>query len=74
MYEDQGCQMVYVQNKNPNWVNFRGSFNGDFGILHGHLVYFIVIWNILWPFGMFYDYLVYFYSFWYVVPRKTWQP
>jgi hypothetical protein len=23
-----------------------------------HLVYFMAIWSILWPFGIFYDYLV----------------
>jgi hypothetical protein len=29
------------------------------GILHAHLVYFMAIWYILWPFGIFYGYLVY---------------
>jgi hypothetical protein len=38
-----------------------------FGILYGHLVYFMDIWYILRQFGIFSP-------FWYVVPRKIWQP
>jgi hypothetical protein len=30
----------------------------DVGIFHGHLVYFMAIWYILWPFGIFYGHLV----------------
>jgi hypothetical protein len=32
----------------------------DIGIVYGHLVYFVAIWSILWPFGLFCDHLVYF--------------
>jgi hypothetical protein len=47
----------------------------DVGIFHehlvyvfdGHLVHYMTIWYILWPFGIFFP-------FWYVVPRKIWQP
>jgi energy-coupling factor transporter transmembrane protein EcfT len=39
-----------------------------YGILYGHLVYFVTIWSILWLFGIFV------FTFWYVVPRKIWQP
>jgi hypothetical protein len=30
----------------------------SFGIFYGHLIYFMVIWNILWPFDIFYGHLV----------------
>jgi hypothetical protein len=30
----------------------------DVGILNGHLVYFMAIWSILWPFGLFCGYLL----------------
>jgi hypothetical protein len=46
----------------------------NLGILYVHLVYFMAIGNILWPFGIFCGHLVYFSPFWYVVPRKIWQP
>jgi hypothetical protein len=46
----------------------------DTGIFYDHLVCFIAILYILWPFGTFYGYLVYFSPFWYVVPRRIWQP
>jgi hypothetical protein len=44
------------------------------GIFYGHMVYFMAIGNILWPFGTFHGQLVYFPPFWYVAPRKIWQP
>jgi hypothetical protein len=39
-----------------------------FGIFYCHLVYFMAIWYILWPF-VFYDHLVYFPRFWYIFLR-----
>jgi hypothetical protein len=47
------------------------------GIFHGNLKYFMVTWNILWPFGIFYGDLWScgtFPLFWYIAPRKIWQP
>jgi hypothetical protein len=29
-------------------------------MFYGHLVYFMAIWHVLWPFGIFYGHLVYF--------------
>jgi hypothetical protein len=46
----------------------------DVGIVYGHLVYFMAIWSILFPFGMFYGHFGRFFSCWYVVSRKIWQP
>jgi hypothetical protein len=37
------------------------------------LVYFMTIWNILWPFGIECGHLVYFSSFGMFDPRKIWQ-
>jgi hypothetical protein len=50
-----------------------------------HLVYYMAIWYIIWPFGILYGHLVYYMAIWYiwcsfgifyphVVPRKIWQP
>jgi hypothetical protein len=36
----------------------------NLGLFYDHLVYFITIWSILWPFGLFYDHLVYFMTIW----------
>jgi hypothetical protein len=46
-----------------------------FGIFCGHLVYFVAIWYILWPFGIptLCTFGIFF-PFWYVGPRKIWQP
>jgi hypothetical protein len=41
----QGCQMVCFQTKNTNLGNFWRALEWKM------LVYFMVIWNILWPFG-----------------------
>jgi hypothetical protein len=38
-----------------------------FGILYGHLVYYMAIWYILWPFGIFYGHLVYSMAIWYIL-------
>jgi hypothetical protein len=38
-------------------------FVWPFGILYGHLVFYMAIWYILWPFGIFYGHLVFFSSF-----------
>jgi hypothetical protein len=37
------------------------------GILYGHLVYFMAIWYILWPFGILHGHLVYFMAIWYTL-------
>jgi hypothetical protein len=34
---------------------------------YGHLVYFMAIWYILWPFGIFYGHLVYFMAIRYIL-------
>jgi hypothetical protein len=39
----------------------------QFGILYGHLVYFMVIWTILRPFGILYGNLVDFTAIWYIL-------
>jgi hypothetical protein len=41
---------------------------------YGHLVHFIAISYILWPFGMFCGHFGIFSCFWYVVARTIWQP
>jgi hypothetical protein len=38
-----------------------------FSLFYDHLVYFVAIWYILWPFGILFP-------FWYVVLRQIWQP
>jgi hypothetical protein len=67
----QGCQMVYFQTKNPIRVNCGGPWNakclymlGQFGIFHGHWVYFMEIWYCLWSFGNFF-------CFWFVWSKKN---
>jgi hypothetical protein len=65
---EQGCQMVFLQTKNPNLGIFWKALE-CFGIFHGFLcfygllVYFIASWYILWlfdilfpRFGMLYQY------------------
>jgi hypothetical protein len=46
----------------------------DVGIFFVHLVNFLAIRHILWPFGIFSPVLIHFFLFWYVAPRKIWQP
>jgi hypothetical protein len=41
----------------------------DVGILYGHLVFFMDIWNTLWTFGILYGHLVYFVVIWYMFTR-----
>jgi hypothetical protein len=41
----------------------------DIGLFCGHLVYFMAIWSILWPFGLFCGHLVNFMVIWYIFPR-----
>jgi hypothetical protein len=75
---DRGCQMAYFQTKN----SYLGKFWRDLQwkmpvyIFYVYLVYFLAIWNTLWPFGIFYIwcFLEHFFPFWYVVQRKIWQP
>jgi hypothetical protein len=38
------------------------------GKFYGHLVYFMAIWYILWPFGIFYGHLVYLFVIWCIFP------
>jgi hypothetical protein len=71
----QGCQMVSFQPKNSNSVKFWRALGGKM------LIYFMAIWNILWPFGIFYGHLLHFVFLWYILsgfwyhePRKIWQP
>jgi hypothetical protein len=70
----RGCQMVFFQTKNPNLGTFRKFLQLKM------LVYFMPIWNILWPFAIFYGqwvilwYLGIFPPFWYIESRTIWQP
>jgi hypothetical protein len=64
----QGCQMAYFQTKKLQFGEIlEGLAIEDVGIFCGHLVYFVAIWYILWPFGIFYGYLVYFMVIWYIL-------
>jgi hypothetical protein len=66
---DQGCQIVYFQNKSPNLDKFLECLAmTDLGKCHFvHFIHLMAIGYILRPFG-------YIFPFWYVVPRKIWQP
>jgi hypothetical protein len=48
----QGCQMVYFQTKKPNLGTFWRALEWKM------FLYFVIIWNILWPFGIIYGSLV----------------
>jgi hypothetical protein len=61
--EEQGCQMVCFQTKNPNLGKFWRVLPWEI------LVYFMTIWSILQPLEIFYGHLVYFGVIWYIVPR-----
>jgi hypothetical protein len=51
--ENQGCQIVYFQTKNPNLGKLWNALEWE------RFVYFMVIWKILWPFvGIFCAHLV----------------
>jgi hypothetical protein len=50
--DNQGCQMVYFQTKNPNLGKFWMALEWKM------LVYFMTICNILRPFGIIYGRLV----------------
>jgi hypothetical protein len=56
----QGCQMVCFQTRQPNLE--KNSRASDWKML----IYFMVIWNIVWPFEIFYDHLVHFVFIWYI--------
>jgi hypothetical protein len=60
---DQGCQMVYLQTKNPILGKILRILQLE------TLVYFMDIWSIWRPFEIFYDLLVYFVAIWYIFPR-----
>jgi hypothetical protein len=59
---EQGCQMVYLQAKNPNLGKFWRILQRKI------LVYFMSIRYILRPFAIFYGHLVYFLVIWYIFP------
>jgi hypothetical protein len=65
--------MVCFQTKNPNLGKFWSALESKMSL------YFMTIWNILWPFGKIYGRLVYFVVIWYILPifvfgpRKIWQ-
>jgi hypothetical protein len=60
--QDQGCQMVCFQTKNPDLGKFWRALEWKM------LVYFMTIWNILWPFGIIFGRLVKFVAIWYIFP------
>jgi hypothetical protein len=55
----QGCQMVYIQNKNPTLGKFWRALDWKM------LIYFMAISTILRTLGIFYDHLVHFVFIWY---------
>jgi hypothetical protein len=55
--EKQGCQMVYLQTKNPIWNALDWKM----------LIYFMAIWNILQTFVILCDHLVHFVFIWYIL-------
>jgi hypothetical protein len=83
MDEQQGCQMVYFQTKNPNLRNFWMVLQWSmlayfmaiwyilqlFGIFYSHWEYFTAIWYNLQPFGILYVHLEYFLVICYMFPR-----
>jgi hypothetical protein len=62
---EQGCQMVWFQNKNPNlgklWSVLQWKMLVYF--TYGHLVHFTVFCYVLWTFGIVHGNLVYFSRF-----------
>jgi hypothetical protein len=66
----QGCQMVYFLTKNPNSGTLWRALEWKM------FFYFIIIWNISWPFGTIYAvwYSLWsfgiFFLFWYVWNKK----
>jgi hypothetical protein len=50
---DQGCQMLWFQTKNPNLGKYWRALKWK------RLVYYMAIWNILWPFGIYYGHSEY---------------
>jgi hypothetical protein len=54
--------MVCFQTKNPNLGRFWRVLEWKI------LLYFMTIWNILWPFGIIYGRLVCFVVIWYILP------
>jgi hypothetical protein len=62
LFSDQKLQLVYI---------LEGLAMDDVSVFYGHLLYFVAICYILWPFC---GNLVYISPFWYIEPRKIWQP
>jgi hypothetical protein len=56
------------------WYILEGQGLKNVSIFHANLVYFMAIWNNLWPFGIVSGHLVYFSSYGMFGPRKIWQP
>jgi hypothetical protein len=56
---DAGLPDGIISNQNPNlgkfWRVLQWEMLRYFGIVGGHLVYFVVIWNIFFRFGMLYQ-------------------
>jgi hypothetical protein len=69
--DQQGCQMVQFQTKNPNLgIHILECL----AIKNSRSRYFTGIIYILWPFGIFCGHFGIFFPFGYVVQRKIWQP
>jgi hypothetical protein len=68
LQQEQGCQMVCFQTKNPNLGKFCMALDWKM------FVYFMATWNILWRFGIFYDHLVHFSSFGFMYQEKSGNP
>jgi hypothetical protein len=72
-HRNQGYQMAYFQTKNPKlgklWRVLQYKmlvYFIPFGLLYGHLVYFVAVWYVIWlfaiyfsRFGFLYGYLIY---------------
>jgi hypothetical protein len=57
--DEQGCQTVCVQTKNPTLRKcWEGLAMANLGIFYDHLVYFTASGNNLWQFGIFCGHLV----------------
>jgi hypothetical protein len=63
--DEQGCQMVCFQTKNPKLVKFWRVLLWEILVyFYDHLVYFTAIGNIFWPFGIYCGIYI-----WYIFPR-----
>jgi hypothetical protein len=60
--------MVCSQTKNPNLGKFWRALDWKM------FIYFMAIWDILWPFGIFYGHLVHFFGFGIMYQEKSGNP